>query len=101
MVVGLIEKAKSKMPDVEVEEIDVAANPAVGVKYRVMSTPAIAINGKLEFTGVPREEALLAKSPVRCRSPEGSVGVTGAAATVAEAAPKVATIEVKGMVCQS
>jgi hypothetical protein len=24
-----------------------------------MATPAIAINGKLEFTGVPKEDALL------------------------------------------
>jgi hypothetical protein len=47
------------VPDVQVEEVDVAANPAVAVKYRVMSTPAIAINGKLEFTGIPREQALL------------------------------------------
>lgn len=61
MVVALIEKAKTEVPDVHVEEIDVAANPAVAVKYRVMSTPAIAINGKLEFTGVPREDALLAR----------------------------------------
>ena len=33
----------------------------IEVQYRVMATPAIAINGKLEFTGVPREEALLAR----------------------------------------
>lgn len=57
----LIEKAKSLLPDVQVEEIDVAANPAVAVQYRVMSTPAIAINGRLEFTGIPREDALLAR----------------------------------------
>ena len=44
-----------------VEEVDVVANPTVAVKYRVMATPAIAIDGKLEFTGVPREEALRAK----------------------------------------
>lgn len=43
------------------EEVDVAANPAVAVKYRVMATPAIAINGTLQFTGVPREDALLAR----------------------------------------
>ena len=49
------------MPELQVEEIDVAANPAVAVKYRVMSTPAIAINDKLEFAGVPSEEALLAR----------------------------------------
>lgn len=57
----MIEKAKTEVPDIRVEEVDVAANPAVAVKYRVVSTPAIAINGKLEFTGVPREDALLAR----------------------------------------
>jgi len=61
LVATLIENAKSHVSDIQVEEIDAAANPAVAVKYRVMSTPAIAINGKLEFTGVPREEALLAR----------------------------------------
>ncbi len=61
MVAALIEKAKAEVPDVHVEAIDVAADPAVAVKYRVMSTPAIAINGRLEFTGVPREDALLAR----------------------------------------
>jgi len=57
----LVEKAKSQVPDIHVEEIDVAANPAVAVKYRVMATPAIAINGTLQFTGVPREDVLLAR----------------------------------------
>lgn len=61
MVATLIERVKSQISDIQVEEIDVAANPTVGVKYRVMATPAIAINGTLEFTGVPREEALLAR----------------------------------------
>ena len=71
MVVALIEKAKSQVSDIQVEEIDVAANPAVGVKYRVMSTPAIAINGKLEFTGIPREDALLARLMSAARVGEG------------------------------
>ncbi len=61
MVAALVEKAKSQVPDIHVEEIDVAANPAVAVKYRVMATPAIAINGTLQFTGVPREDVLLAR----------------------------------------
>lgn len=61
MVATLLERAKSRVSDVHVEEVDVTANPAVAVKYRVMATPAIAIDGKLEFTGVPREEALRAK----------------------------------------
>lgn len=50
-----------EVPEVHVEEIDVTANPAVAVRYRVMATPAIAIDGKLEFTGVPREDALRAR----------------------------------------
>lgn len=57
----MIEKAKSHVPDIQVDEIDVAAHPAVAVKYRVTSTPALAINGRLEFTGIPREDALLAR----------------------------------------
>ena len=68
MVAALIEKEKSEVPAIHVEEIDVAANPAVALKYGVMSTPAIAIDGKLEFTGIPREPALLA----RLRSARGA-----------------------------
>ncbi len=72
MVIALIEKAKTQLPDIHVDEIDVAANPAVGVKYRVMSTPAIAINGRLEFTGVPREGALLTRLRSATSLSEGS-----------------------------
>lgn len=67
----MIEKAKSQVPDIQVEEIDVAAHPAIAVKYRVMSTPALAINGKLEFTGVPREETLLARLQSAAAAREG------------------------------
>ncbi len=74
MVAALIEKAKSEVPDIRVEEIDVAANPAVAVKYRVMSTPAIAINGTLQFTGVPREESLLARLRDAGGAPKGTQG---------------------------
>ncbi len=72
MVTALIEKTKAQLPDIHVDEIDLAANPAVGVKYRVMSTPAIAINGRLEFTGVPREDALLARLRSATSLSEGS-----------------------------
>ena len=61
LVATLIEKARNQVPNIQIEDIDVAGNPAVAVKYRVMATPAIAINGKLEFTAVPREDALLAR----------------------------------------
>ncbi len=70
MVATLIEKAKSHVPDIHVEEVDVAANPAIAVEYRVTSTPAIAINGRLEFQGVPREDALLARLRSAATTPE-------------------------------
>ena len=46
---------KAEAPDLRLEELDITEHPEVAVKYRVMFTPAIAINGKLAFTGVPRE----------------------------------------------
>lgn len=60
------------MPDIQVEEIDVAANPGVAVKYRVMATPAIAINGRLELTGVPGEDALLERLRSAAGLPKGT-----------------------------
>ena len=57
----MIELVRAQVPDLYVDEIDVTANPAVAVRYGVMSTPAIAIDGKLSFAGVPREEALLVR----------------------------------------
>lgn len=59
MVARLIEDARATFPDLEFEEVDITEHPDVAVKYRVMSTPALAINGKLEFLGVPREVTLL------------------------------------------
>jgi hypothetical protein len=59
--VKLVEEAKAEIPDLHLEEVDITEHPEVAVKYRVMSTPALAINGKLEFLGVPREEALRAR----------------------------------------
>lgn len=58
MVAKLIESARAALPDLRFQEVDITLHPEVAVKYRLMSTPAIAINGKLEFLGVPKEEAL-------------------------------------------
>ena len=58
MVAKLIEQAKTEIANLHFEEVDITERPEVAVKYRVMSTPAIAINGKLEFTGIPREDEL-------------------------------------------
>ena len=54
----LVEEARAEVPDLHLEEVDISEHPEVAVKYRVMATPAIAINGRLAFTGVPREANL-------------------------------------------
>lgn len=58
MVAKLIEQAKAEIADLHCEEVDVTQRPEVAVKYLVMSTPAIAINGRVEFVGIPKEEEL-------------------------------------------
>jgi len=40
------------------EVIDITKNPKILQKYQIMSAPGIVINGKLEFTGVPKKEEL-------------------------------------------
>ena len=61
MVVKLIQEAGAGLEGLQLDEVDIAERPDVAVKYGVMATPAIAINGRLEFTGVPREDALRAR----------------------------------------
>jgi hypothetical protein len=61
MVARLIEAARADLPDLQLDEVDITEHPEVAVRYRVMSTPAIAINGSLEFLGVPKADALLAR----------------------------------------
>jgi len=56
-----VDEARDEFPDLQVEEIDIVERPEVAVKYAVMATPAIAINGRLEFSGIPREDALRAR----------------------------------------
>jgi hypothetical protein len=58
LVAKFIAQAKAEIPDLHIEEVDITERPEVAVKYRAMSTPAVAINGKLEFVGVPKEEQL-------------------------------------------
>jgi hypothetical protein len=72
LVAAVIERARARVPDIDIAEVDVVAEPAVAVKYRVMSTPAIAINGKLEFTGIPREGALLERLRAVSGLPRGT-----------------------------
>ncbi len=58
MVVKIIDEVRAETPALRLEEVDITEHPEVAIKYRVMFTPAIAINGRLTFTGVPSEADL-------------------------------------------
>ena len=55
-----VEKMLDKM-GVKYEVIDITKNPEMLQKYPIMTAPGVVINGKLEFTGVPREKELAKK----------------------------------------
>ena len=43
---------------VKYEVIDITKNPDILQKYHLMTSPGIVIDGKLECSGVPKEEEL-------------------------------------------
>ncbi len=55
-----VEKMLDKM-GVKYELIDITKNPEILQKYPIMAAPGVVINGKLEFTGVPKEKELAEK----------------------------------------
>lgn len=63
----IIDDVRRDHPEVEFEVIDITERPEVAVRYRVMMTPAIAINGELAFAGIPSEPALRAQLLATCQ----------------------------------
>jgi protein-disulfide isomerase len=59
LVGQLVEQVRQTRPDVELRDVDVTEQPEIAVTYGVTSTPAIAINGRLELVGVPPADVLL------------------------------------------
>ncbi len=53
-----IKKFAQGKEGIEIRELDVLEHPARIVELGVMMTPAIAINGKLVFSRIPRPEEL-------------------------------------------
>lgn len=47
----VIEKVQPDFPDMKVTYIDVTQQPEILQTHRVLSSPGIVINGKLEYTG--------------------------------------------------
>ena len=61
MVKGLLERARDRFPAMELREVNWGDHAELALRYGVFSTPALVINGRLEFTGIPKEKKLLAR----------------------------------------
>ncbi len=61
MVFKAVGTAKERFTDLAVREWNLVEHPELGPRYGVMATPAVVINGRLEFRGVPKEAALLTR----------------------------------------
>jgi len=53
-----------------VREWDLLEHPELAPRYGVMAAPAIVINGRLEFSGVPKEQAFLKRLEAIAARPE-------------------------------
>lgn len=60
-VKALITRVLEEFPGLDWEEIDLTERPELAAEHGIMSVPAVVIGGRLEFTGVPREQALREK----------------------------------------
>lgn len=58
-VKDMLEELSAELGDkLIVEEVDITMDTARAAQYGIMSVPAVAVNGILKFTGVPRKEEL-------------------------------------------
>ncbi len=57
-IAQLVDRLRQRRPDVLVRITDVASNPGVLQRYKLKYGPGIAINGRLEFVGLPRFKML-------------------------------------------
>ena len=57
----VVEQGRQEFPGLSYRTVDVSESPEIGTRYGILSTPAIIINDKLAFRGVPKEKALRKK----------------------------------------
>jgi hypothetical protein len=57
----VLRRLQVEIPELVWRTADITAEPELGVKYQVPTTPALLIDGRLEFLGYPKEAALEAK----------------------------------------
>lgn len=55
-----LKDAAQSVGDIEWEEVDVATQPVRAVDLGIVATPAVLINGKLEFSSAPTTAQLIA-----------------------------------------
>jgi thiol-disulfide isomerase/thioredoxin len=55
----VLEEVEGEIDGVNVKEVDVIENPDIVLRYGILTTPALAINGELSFVGVPKRSELL------------------------------------------
>jgi heavy metal translocating P-type ATPase len=58
---AVVEKVAREFPGLKWKVVDLTASPDAAARYGVISTPAIAVNGKVVFNGIPRQKALRRK----------------------------------------
>ncbi len=59
-VEDLVEKQKEHFPDLTWKDVDLTEHEDYILKYNVMSTPVVVINGKKELDGTIKESELVA-----------------------------------------
>lgn len=57
----LIEKIKNDFPKLKIKVMNILEHPELVEKYKIISVPAIVIDEKLEFVGIPSKEELKKK----------------------------------------
>jgi thioredoxin family protein len=60
-IVSIVEGMKTEVPDLTWSLLDITSEPDLVVKYKAPVTPAVYIDGKLEFLGYPKMKELQAK----------------------------------------
>src|SRR5262249_49088390 len=58
LALEVIAHVRQAYPEIELREVDLVKHPEVAVKYGVLSTPALIINGELAWEGVPSVQKL-------------------------------------------
>ena len=59
MAYEVVHQAEDAYGPFDVQEIDISQQPDAIEEYGVMTTPSLVINGRLEFSGVPKAKKFM------------------------------------------